>query len=306
MATITTISAGAKVRANYIPGVTDKSHDQNYTGQTVTVLEVRHGYTFMGRAGTDEQGTVCFANFTAPDGTIRNYYFSEWEMLEEQTTDKPSLPSPGSYIIIRSVTGSSRERIDCMDGKIAVVTAAYEARTAYFWDDETDRAVWKLGPVVMVGGVQDQHPNAIVTVTAWEAVPADYEPDEAAILRKQYVELAESKQSVESAFATSIEVIGTALRTEADRRGWCDDYDQIVDDINGDLPGPHYLAVRQREVEVRVTRTRTVTESTTVTITMTRDDDLSDYHDEIVELADSSYDWSEDDEETDNYEYEEA
>jgi hypothetical protein len=58
-------------------------------------------------------------------------------------------------------------------------------------------------------------------------------------------------------FADSINIIGTALMEEAERRGWCAEYDDFVESINSQLPY-HDLPTRQREFQVTWVETVTV------------------------------------------------
>jgi hypothetical protein len=65
----------------------------------------------------------------------------------------------------------------------------------------------------------------------------------------------------------AIRIIGERLLQEADRRGWCDEFDQIIDEVNGELPGPYELPIREKEYEVTWTETFTVTVHRSATYT---------------------------------------
>ena len=96
-------------------------------------------------------------------------------------------------------------------------------------------------------------------------------------------------------FDRSMEIISGRLNEEAENRGWCDEFDRIIEDVNGDLPGPFYLERRKREFEVDWTETYTVTvrrsaiimaESDEEAIDEVRDWDEADTYD-IKEAIDS-------------------
>lgn len=65
----------------------------------------------------------------------------------------------------------------------------------------------------------------------------------------------------------AIAMIGERLITESDDRNWCNEFDEIIDDVNSALPGWLQLPTREREYEVTWTETYylTVNRSTTVT-----------------------------------------
>ena len=74
-------------------------------------------------------------------------------------------------------------------------------------------------------------------------------------------------------FDRSMEIISGRLNEEAENRGWCDEFDRIIEDVNRTLPGPFYLEKRQREYEVTWTETYTVTVHRSAIIMATADDD---------------------------------
>lgn len=305
MATITAVTPGTKVRATYIPGITDSLRDETYTGQTVSVIEYREEYPYTGRDSKAMNGPVCFADFADGGGYTRRYYFSEWEVIDENPDpEKPMMPEPKQYVRILAVSTTDKETNDRLKGKIGVVYRTSPAGSAYIYDDNEDRFIWQSCPTITVMCVDGEPSTTRHSVTNWEIMPRDWEAPADMLLRRQIVTLTLDNERLSTVFGESMDIISTTLNDEAESRGWCSEYDRIVADINGDLPGPYYLRVREQEVEVVVTRTRTVTETTTVTITMAADGDLSDYHDDIVEAAENDYDWTTDDEEIDNYEYE--
>ena len=90
----------------------------------------------------------------------------------------------------------------------------------------------------------------------------------------------------------AIRRIGNRLIEEAESRSWCSEFDQIIDDVNSDLPGWLQLPEREREYEVRWTESYTVTVSRSITVTAKNEE----------QACDIAADW----EEADEYEMREA
>ena len=67
-------------------------------------------------------------------------------------------------------------------------------------------------------------------------------------------------------YCDDIETIGRLLLEEAERRGWCADFDDFVESINGKLTLAE-LPVRQEEFEIVVRGTATISWSRNVTVT---------------------------------------
>lgn len=57
----------------------------------------------------------------------------------------------------------------------------------------------------------------------------------------------------------AIEMIGERLIDESNARGWCSEFDDLIDQANGNLPGWLQLPTRQREYEVRWSEEYTIT-----------------------------------------------
>lgn len=137
--------------------------------------------------------------------------------------------------------------------------------------------------------------------------PAEDESDEPEVVRTLRDTLANTQEALENAredirnirnkFSNSMEVISNALNREADHRGWCEEYDEIVEDVNNSLPGPFYLTQRSKnfrvewveEYRVRVHRSATVTAKTEEeAIDEVREWDEADTYD-IKEAVDSGH-----------------
>lgn len=74
----------------------------------------------------------------------------------------------------------------------------------------------------------------------------------------------------------AIEIIGERLIDESNRRGWCDEFDRIIDEVNDSLPGSFALPEREKEYEVTWTQTVTVTVDCSATFTARNADDAAD------------------------------
>lgn len=90
--------------------------------------------------------------------------------------------------------------------------------------------------------------------------PAEDESDEPEVVRTLRGTLANTQEALENAredirvirtkFANSMEIISRQINEEAENRGWCDEFERIVDDVNSDLPGPFYLEKRNKTFRV--------------------------------------------------------
>ena len=65
---------------------------------------------------------------------------------------------------------------------------------------------------------------------------------------------------------TAMKIIGDRLIEEAESRGWCAEFDEIIEEVNAELPSGWELPTRKREYEVQVTVTGKITTTTTVTV----------------------------------------
>lgn len=70
-----------------------------------------------------------------------------------------------------------------------------------------------------------------------------------------------------------MDIIGDRLISESNDRDWCSEFDRIIDEVNGQLPSPFCLPVRNKDYEVTWTETYTVTVSRTETYTARDEDD---------------------------------
>lgn len=71
----------------------------------------------------------------------------------------------------------------------------------------------------------------------------------------------------------AIGIIGGRLINEANNRGWCSDYDRIIEDVNSEVASGWELPARNAEYEVTWTESFTVTVHRSATITARDEDD---------------------------------
>lgn len=65
----------------------------------------------------------------------------------------------------------------------------------------------------------------------------------------------------------AISAIGERLITESNDRDWCSEFDEIIDDVNGNLPGWLQLPTRERDYTVSWTETYTITVNRSTSVT---------------------------------------
>lgn len=85
-----------------------------------------------------------------------------------------------------------------------------------------------------------------------------------AVLREQRIQR-EFNEFKENAYK-ALEIIGDRLISESDHRGWCDEFDRIIDEVNESLPGNFQLPTRERDYEVEWTEYVTVQVSCSTTV----------------------------------------
>lgn len=71
----------------------------------------------------------------------------------------------------------------------------------------------------------------------------------------------------------AIAMIGERLITESNDRNWCGEFDEIIDDVNGALPGWLQLPTRERDYNVTWTEEYTVTVRRHATVTARSEED---------------------------------
>lgn len=99
--------------------------------------------------------------------------------------------------------------------------------------------------------------------------------DEIAALKAKITELETDNSRTNmraNTYCEDIATIGRLLLEEAERRGWCADYDDFVESINGNLTLAE-LPVREQEFEIVVRGTATISWSRHVTVTAKNEDE---------------------------------
>lgn len=95
----------------------------------------------------------------------------------------------------------------------------------------------------------------------------------------------------------AIAIIGERLIQEAEERGWCDEFDKIIDEVNESLPGVFELPTRRkprRKVRVSISTTVTTYEDVYVEEGCDDEDDPDNwYEDDESEYA-LGHDWAHD------------
>lgn len=79
----------------------------------------------------------------------------------------------------------------------------------------------------------------------------------------------------------AIGIIGERLLEEAEKRGWCSEFDEIIDEVNAKLPAPFQLPVRERDFNVSWTETYTITVQRSATVTARNEDQACDLASEM-------------------------
>lgn len=116
--------------------------------------------------------------------------------------------------------------------------------------------------------------------------------------REEWVKRADEK---DTDARRALQIIGERLIQESNERSWCSEFDEIIDDVNSQLPGWLQLPVREREYEVTWTETYTVTVHRCINVTarnesdaieIAQDYDEADYHEigQAVNNGDYTYD----------------
>lgn len=112
---------------------------------------------------------------------------------------------------------------------------------------------------------------------------------------QRLLEITERNNKFVDAAHRALQIVGQRLLDEAEQRGWCAEFDEIIDDVNSELPAGFELPTRVRNFVVEVTVTGTHTTTTTVTVEAKSedeaqsmvDDDPDSYFDADEVLTDS-------------------
>lgn len=259
---------GQKVRALNIPGA------ENYNGLVCTVTDINHYVDW-----TEIRGE--FKSLMKPDDTI-NLVFRDWEPIRD--TNPPV--AVGDKVKALTVTA-----VPTAEGRICTVlyvpTGGGDLLCAfdeYVHDGHTYEATsWYVSSWTLDLSTQEPEPQ--------DADVAELQRKIDGLVRN----LEEARRDRDNlrtraaAYAEDFDTVGTMLLEEAERRGWCSDYDEFVDTVNGKL-GMLSLPEREQEYEVEVTVTGTLTTTTTVTVMARSQEDadtiVEENMDEYVDAED--------------------
>jgi len=75
-------------------------------------------------------------------------------------------------------------------------------------------------------------------------------------------------------------VIGMRLIEEAENRGWCTEFDEIIDEVNAALPDGWELPERKREFTIEIEVTGTIRTTTSVTVEAKTEDEAREMIDD--------------------------
>lgn len=87
--------------------------------------------------------------------------------------------------------------------------------------------------------------------------------------------------NIHSQANSAIETIGQRLIDEAEKRNWCSEFDEIIDEVNAALPGPFQLPTREREYNVSWSETYTITVQRHATVTARSEENACDSASEL-------------------------
>jgi len=101
----------------------------------------------------------------------------------------------------------------------------------------------------------------------------------------QIRELGREKEIFADTMAKDFKIISDALLYQADKRNWCGEYDDVVDEVNEELSGYYKLEIRERDFDIEITSDITVTE--TITVRARNLDDAIEKAEEEFDLEES-------------------
>ena len=96
-----TVTVGQKIKALYIPHITNEDTDRigQYTGQIVTVTRVLDG-EHLYSDGIIRRGQRAYGNFVSvATGNIASWFASEWEIVQDEPEVKPELDDKADPIV---------------------------------------------------------------------------------------------------------------------------------------------------------------------------------------------------------------
>lgn len=274
MSTITAASApvaeGDRIKAINVPSV------PHAEGRIATVTRY---YTSGGAYNPDGLDfpyvAADFDEYIDEDGvthTATNWCVWAWEKAED---DLSSITHADRALLVgkrvRALEVNGYERLE---GQEITVTRVHDSTNAS----------WTNG--IAVYGIFDDNGQASpLWATKWEPVAPNLAADEVPTVPKadhdREVETLNARirslQEQVSQAHRAFEIASGILIREANDRGWCEAYDNIIDEINGDMPGSYRFEEREAEYDVEVEITATVTYTTTVSVTARSQEQAEEY-----------------------------
>lgn len=116
--------------------------------------------------------------------------------------------------------------------------------------------------------VQELETNVLAQASTIEARDREIEGlrQEADALRRSRDEALNTNRMTHEAFEHDINVIGYRLIQESNDRGWCEQFDAIIEEVNNQLCGQYPLPIREQEFELLVRVRATCYTSKVVTV----------------------------------------
>lgn len=218
--------------------------------------------------------------------------------METTTAVTTEMPKPLDFIVIDEVSANSAEYRDQFRGEAGVVLEAHESGMGWR-RDENGEYHFSIGPVLTVIPAGD--PNRNLTVSRWHEPSPQWEATNSGSLLRLYAKSKLDYKRLDSQFSKTLEVQTEHLHRIAEEKGFCSEFDDFVERMNNECPGPYYIEAREAEYRVTIRRERTITEETEVTVFARCNADSSDLYEIACEVASESDYWSTIDEDTDDY-----
>ena len=252
---MTTIANGSQAKCT--------SPNPIYDGKTCTIIEsytattggLRYRVRWDDPDYRDELQSSIAANLLTPILVERFSVFSVPPAVGARVRayEVPGLPEyEGQEVVVTEVNGS-------------VANAEFKSLQK---PDDTVLLGFNAYEVVPVEAVQPVRPSQ-------ETALIGEMRDEITALKGKITELEADTSRMRSrinSYYEDIDTIGRLLMEEAERRGWCADYDDFVEAVNGALNVAE-LPVRQQDYEIVVRGTATVSWSRNVTVTARNEED---------------------------------
>lgn len=225
--------------------------------------------------------------------------------METTTAVTTTMPKPLDFIIIDEVSANSETQRNQFQGEVGIVLEAQESGIGWRRDADGEYH-FSLGPVLTVIPAID--PSRQLTISRWHEPSPEWLANDSGDLLYMHKELlrlyAKSKLDytrLDSQFSKTLEVQTRHLHFIADEKDFCSEFDEFVERMNNECPGPYYIEQRMRDYRVTVRRERTILEETEVTVTASYNSDEDDLYDIAVEVAEDYDNWCEIDENTGDY-----